>query len=343
MSWPSIPTDILTSWGTIGEGPRKKLSYMSFGAFEDDIDNSQSACRRWASDGSIRRRASTRTDFGSTTMTATWSRSRSPRNLPRTKRAGLAIRASGPGKRGAPFRSTMGRTYPRRLAHILMFTRDVRKAIEFYTRVLGLRLSDHSGDNIAFLHGIHGSDHHLIAFARSDAPGHSPFQLGRRNGRRDRRRRHAHARQGLRQGLGARAARARLKFLPLCAGSLGQLLRIFRGHRLCAGRLRLAGWGSSAGGSRSTPGGRQSPTISCTTTRLERRSRASAARVEWRGAWGKPRAAATRIHAIGSTCEYLTCASAKLDLIDAIPSTLVNFSLRNRSYADKSATTIRSR
>ena len=74
----------------------------------------------------------------------------------------------------------MGRTYPRRLAHILMFTRDVRKAIEFYTRVLGLRLSDHSGDNIAFLHGIHGSDHHLIAFARSDAPGihHFSWDVG---------------------------------------------------------------------------------------------------------------------------------------------------------------------
>ena len=26
------------TWGTIGEGPRKKFSYMSFGAFEDDID-----------------------------------------------------------------------------------------------------------------------------------------------------------------------------------------------------------------------------------------------------------------------------------------------------------------
>ena len=26
------------TWGTIGEGPRKKFSHMSFGAFEDDID-----------------------------------------------------------------------------------------------------------------------------------------------------------------------------------------------------------------------------------------------------------------------------------------------------------------
>ena len=38
-----------------------------------------------------------------------------------------------------------------------------------------MRLSDHSGDNIAFLHGIHGSDHHMIAFARSNAPGHHHF------------------------------------------------------------------------------------------------------------------------------------------------------------------------
>ncbi len=36
---------------------------------------------------------------------------------------------------------------------------------------LGLRLSDRSGDGIAFLHGIHGSDHHMIALAKSSAPG----------------------------------------------------------------------------------------------------------------------------------------------------------------------------
>jgi len=32
--------------------------------------------------------------------------------------------------------------------------------------VLGLRLSDHPGP-VAFLHSMHGSDHHLIAFAQS--------------------------------------------------------------------------------------------------------------------------------------------------------------------------------
>ena len=48
---------------------------------------------------------------------------------------------------------------------------DVGRAIRFYGRTLGLRLSDRSGDGIAFLHGIHGSDHHMIAFAKSSAPG----------------------------------------------------------------------------------------------------------------------------------------------------------------------------
>ncbi len=51
----------------------------------------------------------------------------------------------------------------------------------FYERVLGLRLSDRSADIIAFLHGPHASDHHLLAFAKSEAPGlhHSSWDVGR--------------------------------------------------------------------------------------------------------------------------------------------------------------------
>ena len=59
---------------------------------------------------------------------------------------------------------------------MLLYTRDVKKGIEFYTKVLGLRLSDRSGYDIAFLHGIHGSDHHMIALARTPRrPGHHHF------------------------------------------------------------------------------------------------------------------------------------------------------------------------
>ena len=92
----------------------------------------------------------------------------------------FAADSAPPGARGAPFRRTVARVQPRRLSHILMFTRDVRKAIDFYVRVLGLRLSDHSGEGIAFLHGVHGSDHHLLAFAHSNAPGfhHLSWDVG---------------------------------------------------------------------------------------------------------------------------------------------------------------------
>ena len=80
----------------------------------------------------------------------------------------------------APKRSQAGTTSPRRLAHLLLFTPDVDAAVSFYKRVLGLRLSDRSGNNIAFMHGIHGSDHHMIAFAKSDAPGlhHTSWDVG---------------------------------------------------------------------------------------------------------------------------------------------------------------------
>jgi catechol 2,3-dioxygenase-like lactoylglutathione lyase family enzyme len=145
------------AWGTIGEGPRKRHQYVSFGAFEDDIDR---FARRLHDMGIDRLDPPAGVDSnglwfhdhdGNLVEIAV-----APKTSPNEKSRFGAV-SVGPGERGAPFRSTIKRTYPRRLAHILMFTRDVPKAIDFYTRVLGLRLSDHSGDGIAFLHGIHGS------------------------------------------------------------------------------------------------------------------------------------------------------------------------------------------
>jgi catechol 2,3-dioxygenase-like lactoylglutathione lyase family enzyme len=71
----------------------------------------------------------------------------------------------------APGRSQLQPVRPLHLSHILLFTRDVDASLDFYTRVLGLRLSDRSGPVIAFMHSPHGSDHHLIALAKSDGPG----------------------------------------------------------------------------------------------------------------------------------------------------------------------------
>ena len=68
---------------------------------------------------------------------------------------------------------------PRNLSHVLLLTTDVDREIAFGREVLGLRLSDRSGDIIAFLHGPHSSDHHLVAFAKSHAPGyhHSSWEV----------------------------------------------------------------------------------------------------------------------------------------------------------------------
>jgi catechol 2,3-dioxygenase-like lactoylglutathione lyase family enzyme len=73
--------------------------------------------------------------------------------------------------RGSHPRSQSQIVRPRRLSHVLLFTPDVLGALAFYERTLGLRLSDKSQDIIAFTHAPHGSDHHLVAFAKSTAHG----------------------------------------------------------------------------------------------------------------------------------------------------------------------------
>jgi len=68
---------------------------------------------------------------------------------------------------------------PRHLSHILRYCPDVPRMTQFNRDVLGLRLSDKSLDIIAFLHTPHGSDHHLVAYAKSHAPGlhHSSWDV----------------------------------------------------------------------------------------------------------------------------------------------------------------------
>lgn len=73
-------------------------------------------------------------------------------------------------QRGAPLRAQTTRVHPRRLSHILTFTPNLQDSIKFYSDVVGLRLSDEAGA-VAFMHAPHGSDHHIFAFAMSDAAG----------------------------------------------------------------------------------------------------------------------------------------------------------------------------
>jgi catechol 2,3-dioxygenase len=162
-------------WGTVGEGSRKKFGHISFGAFEEDIerfaDHLQAmGVKRLDPPPGIDSNGLWFHDHDGNLVEIKAAEKSSP-----NEKTHFSFKSAGPGERGASLRSVTPRTRPRRLAHVLLFTRDVRKAIEFYTRVLGMRLSDHSSDNIAFIHGIHGSDHHMIAFARSEAPGDHHF------------------------------------------------------------------------------------------------------------------------------------------------------------------------
>lgn len=80
----------------------------------------------------------------------------------------------------APARTHVDRVYPRWLSHVLLFTPDVSGFVNFSEAVLGLRLSDRSGDLVAFMHTPHGSDHHLLACVKSEGPGlhHTSWDLG---------------------------------------------------------------------------------------------------------------------------------------------------------------------
>jgi catechol 2,3-dioxygenase-like lactoylglutathione lyase family enzyme len=71
-------------------------------------------------------------------------------------------------------------TPPRRLGHILQFTTHIDRKIDFYTRMLGMKLADRVGDFIAFMYLEGGSDHHVVALAKSDGPGlhHASFEMG---------------------------------------------------------------------------------------------------------------------------------------------------------------------
>ena len=68
---------------------------------------------------------------------------------------------------------------PRRLGHLIKFTPDVRRSVDFYTRVLGMKESDRAQDIISFLRCSNGGDHHTLAFAKSSHVGfhHLSFEV----------------------------------------------------------------------------------------------------------------------------------------------------------------------
>ncbi len=157
-------------WGTVVEGSRKRLHHLSFACFPDDLTRLKAQAE---ANGVVL--VDPPPGFESNGF---WIRDPAgvlievkvaPKSSPDRKLSG-PWSSSPEGIPGAPVRSKAPVIRPRRLSHVLVFTTDIGIALEFYARNLGLRMSDRT-DKVAFMHGIHGSDHHILAFAQSDAPG----------------------------------------------------------------------------------------------------------------------------------------------------------------------------
>jgi len=158
-------------WGSVIEGPKKKLQFISFGAFDDDLPRFRERLddlrvARIDPPSGIESNGLWFRDPDGTPIEIRVAEKCTP-----NEKSGTEAICSPGGVAGAPSCSGKPVVRPRRMAHMLVFTRDIPATIKFYGEVLGLRLSDRSGDMIAFMHGIHVSDHHMIAFVKSEAPG----------------------------------------------------------------------------------------------------------------------------------------------------------------------------
>lgn len=158
-------------WGRILAGARKKLLWLSFGIHASDENRFAAHLERIG----VKRRAPPQ----GASNEGLWIEG--PDGLPLQLRVAAKCSPQSAAPREfppqcastgrAPSRSGIQPVRPLYLSHILLFTADVDAARRFYEEALGLRLSDRSADVIAFLHSPHGSDHHLVALAKSEGPG----------------------------------------------------------------------------------------------------------------------------------------------------------------------------
>ncbi len=158
-------------WGRLMKGPRKRLAYLSFNCFAEDFEALREQAR-----GAGARFAD---PHPSGSAEGFWVRDPDdnrvqvhvgPKTMPDQK-IPMRLKLAAEGERGVLGRANYGKVRPRRLSHCLLFTPDVLRMVAFYENALGLKLSDRAQDLIAFTHGRYGSDHHLLAFAKSEAKG----------------------------------------------------------------------------------------------------------------------------------------------------------------------------
>lgn len=161
-------------WARIEQGPCKRLRYLSFNCYLEEL----AGLRAQAQVEGVQVRDEGEGFWFHDPDGNLLQIKPGPKTSPDGKSPNIARQVL-PNVRGALGRAQRPRAAPTRLSHILMFTTDLDRSLAFYQRVLGLHLSDRSGDIVAFMHGRHGSDHHLVAFVRDAHKGwhHSAWDV----------------------------------------------------------------------------------------------------------------------------------------------------------------------
>ena len=166
-------------WGTVVEGSRKRLLHLSFGAYPDDMNRfrermDRMGVSRLPPPPGFESNGLWFNDPDGTLVEIKVAEKSSP-----DAKSSVSNPSPPPNTRGMMMRNDAPRVRPRRLSHILVFSSDIPRSVRFYHDLLGLRLSDEAGP-VAFMHGIHGSDHHMLAFAHSLGSGlhHLSWDVG---------------------------------------------------------------------------------------------------------------------------------------------------------------------
>ena len=158
-------------YATLKKGTKKSLLWLSFGIYAEDLQAFNEHIER----AGIQRVA----PMDSDSKDSIWIESSDgfPVQIKVAMKSSPSAQAprvfepvcKGSGR--APASSKVAQVHPLFMSHVLIFTKDVEVSLKFYADVLGLRLSDSSGEEklgIAFMHSPHGSDHHLLAFLGSE-------------------------------------------------------------------------------------------------------------------------------------------------------------------------------